>query len=164
MYIYLLTFPVRYRYRPAALQKNGFCKSSQKNVPLHSTLKKEWLAVGLIVRGGFERPDVRAHGGFATGCVLLRIEGCEISRLLGRVFQTRANRCRDGCELTPMCYLVSRYRCGTGHGVESAEVHTIALADLGRGCGTVGSQNHFLVYRVRRFLVDLGQRAAQGAD
>ena len=117
--------------------------------------------VGLIVGLRFEGPDVRTHGGFAIFGVLLGIERLEVGRLFRRVFQTCVHGCGYSGELTPVLYLFCRHRSGTGHGVESAEVHTIALADLGRGCLTVGSQNHLLVYCVRRFLVDLRQCAAQ---
>ena len=75
----------------------------------HSGRNHHVLAVVLgIVRGGFEGPDVGTHGGFAIFGVLLGIERLKVGRLFRRVFQTRVHRCRDGCELTPVFYLVGR--------------------------------------------------------
>ena len=123
-------------------------------------LARSALPVVLVVRRGFKRPEVRAHRCLAAGHALLRIERCEVRCLLARVFHTRVHCRRDGGELGSMFDLVCRYRCRTGHGLKSAKVHTIALAHLRRRCVAVRGQNHFLIHRVRAFLVDLRQRPA----
>ena len=115
----------------------------------------------MVVRGGFERPEVRTHRDLAVRGVLLRIEGDKVVGDLGRVFHTCIHGCRYGCELGAEGCLVGANRSGAGHGVQSAEVHTIALADLGGRSGAVGGQNHLLVHGVRRFLVDLRQCPTQ---
>ena len=114
----------------------------------------------LIVGGAFEAPDVGAEGGFAL--VLL----CEESGIVVCVGGTRSldacvDSCGDGGELGAHCYLVGRDRRGAGYGTESTEVDAGAIR-AGSWCLTMRGENHLLVLGVRRFLVDLVQRARDG--
>ena len=69
--------------------------------------------------------------------------------------------CGDGGELGSYCYLVGRDRRGAGYGTESTEVDAGAIR-AGGWCLTMRGENHLLVLGVRRFLVDLVQRAGDG--
>ena len=115
-----------------------------------------------IIRSAFEAPDIGAEGGFALGGVLL----CEESGIVVCVGGTRSldacvDSCGDGGELGSYLGLFGGYRRGAGDGTESTEVDAGAIR-AGGWCLTMRGENHLLVLGVRRFFVDLVQRAGDG--
>ena len=112
-----------------------------------------------VVGGAFEGPDVGAEGGFALGGVLLGKESGIVVCVGGtRSLDAGVDGCGDGGELGSYCYLVGRDRRGAGYGTESTEVDAGAIRAGGWRLAMRG-ENHLLVLGVRRFLVDLVQRA-----
>ena len=109
-----------------------------------------------------ERPDVRTEGGLAVGGVLLGEEGCVVRGVVGsRGFDASVDSCGDGGELGSYLGLFGGYRRGAGDRAESTEVDAGAIR-AGGWCLTMRGENHLLVLGVRRFFVDLVQRARDG--
>ena len=116
-----------------------------------------------IISGLFEAPQVRLHGLFAVGAVLLSLEGGLVGGDLAQVVSTGVDRDRDRCEALTLLQFVCRRSGRAGDGAQTTQVDAgAALA----GClgYAVGSEHHLLVSRVGRFLVDLGECTADGFD
>ena len=113
-----------------------------------------------VVGRGFEGPDVGAEGGFAL--VLLGEESGIVVCVGGtRSLDACVDGCGDGGELSAHLGLFGGYRRGARDRAESTEVDAGAIR-AGGWCLAMRGENHLLVLGVRRFLVDLVQRARDG--
>ena len=122
------------------------------------------LAVVLcVVRSTAYSPEVRTHGLFATGGVLLREEILLVLRDLGQIVRALLNGCLHSGEASADSKLFVGQRSRTSDRTQAAEEETITTFRCSR-CYTVGSKNHLLVCCVRRLLVDFNKRSADGFD
>ena len=112
-----------------------------------------------VVGRGFQRPEVGAEGGFALGGVLLGKESGIVVCVGGTCgLDACVDSGRDSGELGSYLGLFGGYRRCAGDGTESTEVDAGAIR-AGGGCLAMRGENHLLVLGVRRFLVNLVQRA-----
>ena len=100
------------------------------------------LVVGLF----FEAPEVALHGLLAARLVLLRDEGCLVSRHLVQVLCTLCDSCRDGGETHPACALIGRDR---SRAVVLADHVDTRAGRVGGRCGAVSCQQSAGVTRVQ---------------
>ena len=108
-------------------------------------------------------PVVRAHRFLTAGVVALSEEVHLVGRDLRQVFTTSIHCLRYCCEALTCVEFVARRQSGTRYGFQSAQVDVVAVGVRGRSLA-VGTENHLLVLRVRRFLVDFGEGTADGLD
>ena len=108
-------------------------------------------------------PVVRAHRLLTARVVALSEEVHLVGRDLRQVFATSVHCLRYRCETCACIDFVSRRHRGTRDGFQSAQVDVVAVGVGGRSL-TVGAENHLLVLRVSRFLVDFGEGTADGLD
>ena len=144
-------------------QKTHICKHMREKLQKMRFFVRRLASMTLIILGELERPEIALHGLFAARLVFLSLEGSLVGCHLGQIFCTCGYSCCHCAETCALFHLLGTRSGATSYGVKSAEVQTCTVR-VGGSCYAVGAENHLLVACVLRFLVDAGERTADGFD